>query len=37
MYVGSIGAGHIHLQKMSFLEEKLTDGLETNASKRAKC
>jgi hypothetical protein len=28
MYAGSSGAGHIHLQKMGFLEEKLSDGLE---------
>jgi hypothetical protein len=28
MYMGSIGAGHVHLQKMSFLEEQLSDGLE---------
>jgi hypothetical protein len=37
MYVGSSGAGHVHLQKMAFLEEKLSDGLAKNASKRAKC
>jgi hypothetical protein len=36
MYMGSIGAGRIHLEKMSFLEEKLSDGLAKNASKRAK-
>jgi hypothetical protein len=35
--VGSSGAGHIHLQKNGFLEEQLSDGLEKNASKRAKC
>jgi hypothetical protein len=32
----SSGARHIHLQTMGFLEEKLSDGLEKNASKRAK-
>jgi hypothetical protein len=31
MYVGIIGAGRIHLQKMGFLEEKLSDGLAKNA------
>jgi hypothetical protein len=36
MYMGSIGAGRVHLQKMGFLEEQLSDGLEKNASKRAK-
>jgi hypothetical protein len=33
---GSIGAGHVHLQKMGFLEEQLNSALEKNASKRAK-
>jgi hypothetical protein len=28
-YAGCIGAGRVHLQKMGFLEEKLSDGLET--------
>jgi hypothetical protein len=28
MYVEISGAGLIHLQKMVFLEEKLSDGLE---------
>jgi hypothetical protein len=36
MYAGSSGAGHIDLQKMSFLEEKLSGVLEQNASKREK-
>jgi hypothetical protein len=36
MYAGSSEAGHIHLQKMVFLEKQLSDGLEKNASKRAK-
>jgi hypothetical protein len=31
MYVGSSGVGHVHLQKMSFLEEKLSDLLAKNA------
>jgi hypothetical protein len=26
-----------HIKKFGFLEEKLSDGLEKNASKRAKC
>jgi hypothetical protein len=34
---GSSGAGHVHLQNFGFLEEKLSDGLAKNASKRAKC
>jgi hypothetical protein len=34
--MGSIGAGHLHLQKMGFLEEKLGSALEKNESKRAK-
>jgi hypothetical protein len=36
MYMSNIGAGHVHLQKMGFLEEQLSDGLAKNASKRAK-
>jgi hypothetical protein len=36
MYMGSIGAGHAHIQKMGFLEENLRSSLEQNASKRAK-
>jgi hypothetical protein len=36
MYIGSIGAVHVHVQKMFFLEEKLSVGLEKNASKRDK-
>jgi hypothetical protein len=36
MYAGNIGAGHVHLKKMSFLEEKINDSLAKNASKRAK-
>jgi len=34
--MGSISAGHAHLQKMVFLEEKLSDGLVKNASKMDK-
>jgi hypothetical protein len=26
--MGNIGVGRVHLQKMGFLEEKLSDGLE---------
>jgi hypothetical protein len=36
MYMGSIGVGRVNLQKMGFLEEQLSDGLEKNESKRAK-
>jgi hypothetical protein len=36
MYVGNIGVGRIHLQKMGFLGEQFSDGLEKNASKKAK-
>jgi hypothetical protein len=36
MYVVNIGVGCVHLQKMVFLEEQLSDGLEKNANKRAK-
>jgi hypothetical protein len=37
MYEGSSGAGHVHLQKIGFLEEQVSDGLAKNASKSAKC
>jgi hypothetical protein len=36
MYARIIGARCVHLQKMDFLEEQLSGGLEKNASKRAK-
>jgi hypothetical protein len=36
MYMGSIGAGCIHLQKMGILEDQLSDGSTKNASKRTK-
>jgi hypothetical protein len=34
--MGNIGAEHVHLQKMGFLEEQLNSDLAKNASKRAK-
>jgi hypothetical protein len=34
--MGSIVVGHVHLQKMGFLEEKLGSALAKNESKRAK-
>jgi hypothetical protein len=36
MYTSSFGAGCVHIQKMGFLEKQLNNGLEKNASKRAK-
>jgi hypothetical protein len=31
MYVGSLVAGCVHLKKMGFLEEQLSDGLAKNS------
>ena len=35
VYIGSSGAGHVHLQKNGFLEELFSDGLAKIASKMA--
>jgi hypothetical protein len=36
MYMGSSGAGCVHLQNIGFLEEQLNSALAKNASKRPK-